>query len=85
MDLLTVKAMTDAELEAEILRMRAVIDAQREEMAVIQREISVRHEKARYKALLASMTNDEIAKLQQYIQESGGIPTGEKVGVPGKA
>ena len=85
MDLLALKDMTDAELESEILRLRKIIDAQRDEMAVIQREISVRHEKARYKAILASMTNDEIRKLQQYIQESGGIPTGEQVGVPGKS
>lgn len=83
MDLMQLKAMTDAELEAEVRRLRTIIDAQRDEMQVIHREISVRHEKARYKAIIASMTNDELAKLQQYIKESGGIPTGEKVGTPG--
>lgn len=77
------KQMTDAELEAKILELRAIIDAQREEMQAVQREISVRHEKARYRAIVASMTNDELAKLQQYIKESGGIPTAEQVGVPG--
>jgi CHASE3 domain sensor protein len=83
MDLLELKSLTDAELEAKILELREVIDKQREEMHAIHREISVRHEKTRYKAILASMTNDEIAKLQQYIKESGGVPSGEKVGTPG--
>jgi hypothetical protein len=83
MDLITLKDMTDAQLEAEILRLRDIIDVQRSEMTAIQREISVRHEKKRYKAIVESMTNEELRKLQQYIQESGGIPTGEQVGVPG--
>ena len=83
MDLLDLKAMTDAQLEAKILELRHTIDATRNEMLEIQREVSVRHEKLRYKALLESMTNDEIKKLQQYIMESGGIPTSEQVGVPG--
>lgn len=85
MDLLQLKAMTDAQLEGEILRLRTIIDAQREEMQSIQREISVRGEKARYRAIVESMSSEELAKLQQYIQESGGIPTGEKVGIPGGA
>lgn len=83
MDLLHLKDMTDEQLEAEILRLRTIIDAQREEMMLVQREISVRHEKTKYKTLLASMTNEEVRKLHQYLNECGGVPTGEKVGVPG--
>lgn len=83
MDILTLKAMSDVELELAIRALRTEIDTIRDEMQTYQREISVRHEKVKYKMILDGLTNDEKRRLQQYITETGCVTSAEKVGTPG--
>lgn len=83
MNILTIKAMTDHELEHAIRTLRGDIDRIREEMLTYQREISVRHEKIKYKMILDGLNDEEKLKLQQYIVETGRVASAEKVGTPG--
>ena len=83
MDILELKQKTDAELEQMIRDANDQIAAIHESTAVLHREVSVRAQKVKYKAMLDGLSNEERRALQQYITDSGAVVSSETVPIPG--
>lgn len=81
-DIRTLKAATDQQLEQMILERCQQIAAIHKDMAEINREISVRAERLKYKHFVDQLTDHEKAALQQYLTDTGAIHSTAHVGAP---